>query len=329
MKPQIITGGTGLLGQELIRQLQNDGSYRILCLSRNAPNTHNKANKVDYILGDILNYPKLLEAIEGVDIVIHTAAMVSFNRKDTAKLYEINVTGTENVVNACLEKKTKKLIHISSVAAIGKPEIKLPAGEILTVDENTKWVNSPNHSEYGKSKHLAELEVYRGQAEGLNTIIINPSVILGEADWTKSSTRLFKYIYDKNLFYTEGYINYVDVRDVSKMILKLTKSDLSGERFIANSGSTSFKEFFTTIASSFKVKPPSIKIGKIGSEILWRIESLRSFITGSDPLITKDTSVTAQRRIYFDNSKSKAMLEIEFTELETTVKRVSNYLMPS
>lgn len=319
----LITGGTGLLGQELTKQLLLQ-KHEVTQMARNQNNVHPNAQ---FLAGDILDFPLLMEHFASFDLVIHTAAMVSFAPKDRKQLYDINVTGTENVVNACLELGVKKLIYVSSVAALGKPaQSKAEKNMPITINEQAMWVDSAYNSDYGKSKYLGEKEVWRGHAEGLDVAIVNPSVILGEGNINESSTRLFGYIKKKNQFYTNGYINVVDVRDVVQSILTIIEKQTSGERYIVNGYHLSYQDFFQQIANAFKVKPPSILLNQTAIEILWRLEYLRSILTKSDPLITKETSMTARSNIYFENKKIKRELGLSFGDLGATIQRVANFL---
>jgi nucleoside-diphosphate-sugar epimerase len=320
----LLTGTTGLLGSEIIRQLKTYPDIELFSLVRS-----NEQEKLFYnsILADILDYPSLLVAMTNIDVVIHAAAKVSFSPKEKNELFETNVEGTANIVNACLEKGVRRLIYISSVAAIGRPETVIDAGERIFINERNTWQDSPANSEYGKSKYHAEQEVWRGQAEGLQTVILNPSVIIGESQWSQSSTRLFKYVYERQRFYTDGLINYVDVRDVAGSVIKLIKSKQENTRYILSAGCISYKAFFSLIAKHLNTEPPKYKLGGLAIKILWRLEALRAFLFRSNPLITKETSLTARAKIEFDNSKAKNELGIEFTPLDTSVKRVCEYLL--
>lgn len=329
MKKIVVTGGTGLLGSALIRGLAANPEYQIVSIARNVENTPNDITQfknVQSVAGDILDLPFLEQTLQGADVVIHTAAMVSFHKSDLKQLFEINVTGTENIVNTCLDLHTPRLIHVSSVASIGKPDKVIDSKTRVDVSEDYKYQDSPLISAYGKSKYLAELEVWRGQAEGLETVVINPSVILGEGDWSSSSTQLFKYVYDQNKFLTGGFLNYVDVKDVVAILLQLVTSKISNSRYIVNAGHVSYKKFFDLIAENFGVKAPSISLSKWPIEILWRLEALRSFLFGSKPLITKETALAARSNVYFDNQKIIKELGINFTPLSETIGRITSFL---
>jgi nucleoside-diphosphate-sugar epimerase len=193
------------------------------------------------------------------------------------------------------------------------------------IGENNKWVDNPANSVYAKSKYQAELEVFRGQEEGLNTVILNPSVILAPADWHRSSAKLFRYSWNERPFYIDAYLNYVDVRDVASIACRFVDANHSAERFIINAGHISFKSFFEKIADNFKVSSPKIRLSKKMLMLAARVERVRSLITGSEPLITRETAQIAETRFLYDNKKIKKILNFEFQSIDNTLEWCCNY----
>jgi dihydroflavonol-4-reductase len=324
----LITGATGLVGSNATKAFLAAG-HNVTALCRPSANTSVLKNYGSSSLkiceGDILDVLSLENALNGIDVVLHTAAMVSFSPKERDAMYKINVEGTANVVNACLDANIKKLCFVSSVAALGRPSQE--RSTVTThIDESKKWEESSLNSHYAKSKYQAECEVWRGEAEGLSVAVVNPSVILGEGDWNRSSSQLFKYVYDQNKFYTEGFLNYVDIKDVVHVLLQLVEGKIMGERFILSAGSISFKSFFDKIADAFQKPKPTILVGKMLSAIIWRVEALRSFLTGSTPLITKETAKTARTHIHFDGSKITRTLPLfQYQTIDASIERVCHY----
>ena len=245
-----VTGATGLLGSFVVKKLLHE-KCEVVGIKRKESNTNllqGYENKINWREADILDALSLEAALKDVDCVIHTAALVSFNPRQTKKVFAVNVEGTRNVVNACLELNIPRLIHISSVAALGREK------GIINLNEQAKWAESPLNSIYAESKYFAELEVFRGQEEGLSTAIINPSIILAPADWTKSSAQVFNYVWREKPFYTTGSFNYVDVRDVADMVFSLSSAPINGERIIANGGTSTYQIIFEEIAKRFHKK---------------------------------------------------------------------------
>lgn len=321
----LVTGATGLTGKAIVNELIKN-NHQVVALYRAGSDRSGagfNSAPVEWREADLLDIVALKEALTDVEYVIHTAATVSFIPKHQQQMFDVNVKGTANLVNSCLEAGIRKLCHISSVAALGPANSKKQArGVRIEIDENNHWEDSSENSNYAKTKYLSELEVWRGIAEGLNAVIVNPSVIIGEGDWTRSSTQLFRYVYNQNLFYTEGYINYVDVRDVAEICCQLLFSDIQAERFILNSGRISYKEFFAQIAEAMNRKKPTVKVGKNLAAIIWRIEAVRTWIMGSQPLITRETARSAYRNVFFKNEKIQQNLNHSFIPLETSIRRI-------
>jgi dihydroflavonol-4-reductase len=316
----MVTGGTGLVGSHLIKRLVADNK-KVRALYRNSIPTYEGANKIEWIKGDILDVIALSEALDGVEQVYHSAAIVSFNPKNKYEMFKINVEGTTNVVNACIESGVRKLCFVSSVAALGRIR------EGQQINETMNWSEETSNSEYGKSKYHAELEVWRGIGEGLEAVIVNPSIILGAGDWTKGSSAIFKSAYNEFPYYTDGLTGFVDVHDVVTAMVQLMESDVTKQRFILSSENKTYKDVFTSIANCFGKKPPHKKASRFLSGMVWRLEKLKSLFASGDPLLTKETAATAQAKAYFNNSKiSKFLPNFQYTPVNKTIERVCGEL---
>ncbi|GAA4398812.1 NAD-dependent epimerase/dehydratase family protein [Nibrella viscosa] len=331
-KPVLITGATGFIGSHIARRYLAAGQA-VEALYRPGSGhglLTDVADRITWHEGDITDVPSLQAAI-GPDMdVIHAAAIVSFVPKDRPGMEKINVEGTANVVNVCLQAGIHKLGYISSVAALGRPNTKgIIPGQSIVINEKQKWEDSPNNSFYAQTKYRAELEVWRGVAEGLNTVMVNPSVVLGEGDWTRSSVQLFKYVYDEKPFYTDGTVNFVDVKDVAEAVYKLMQTEIVNERFILNADTLPYKELLERMARAMGKRPPGVRVSPAVANILWRIEAVRSWLTGKAPLITKETARSASQSYRFDNRKLMQMLDFHYRPLDETLRRVATALKGS
>lgn len=316
----LVTGGTGLVGSHLITALVNQGK-RVKAIYRSFIPQFEGSDKAEWVQSDILDILSLEDVMHGVDYVYHCAAVVSFSPTKRDTLYKTNIEGTTNVVNACLDANVKKLLFVSSVAALGRIR------KDTVVNETMNWSKETSNSEYGKTKYLAEMEVWRAAAEGLPSVVVNPTIILGESDWTKGSTGIFKSIYNEFPWYTDGVSGFVDVHDVVRAMILLMQSKTIGERFILNGDNVAYKQLFDTIAQCFGKKAPHKKVTPFLAELVWRYEGLKGKFSGNDPLLTKETAATAQAKVYFDNSKLlKAFPEFKYTPIEETVQRICRYL---
>lgn len=319
----LVTGGTGLLGSQLVFDLITSGKEVKTLIRKNSSTSllekkfKNHAalfSQLNFIEGDVLDIFSLDAALENVTHVYHCAATVSFIPSEKDLMQKVNVEGTANLMNACLEKKIEKFCHVSSVAALGRAE------ENSFINEDAVWENSGNNSNYAISKYGAEREVWRGVAEGLNAVIINPTIIIGEGNYMTDSSAIISRVYNGLSFYTEGINGFVDVRDVSACMIKLMESEIKNERFVICSENKSYKEFLKAVAKSVDKKPPGIKASAWLSAVAWRTETVKTFFTNQKPLITKETAHTAQKKYFYSNEKIKKTIEINFIPVDESLK---------
>ncbi len=315
----LVTGGTGFLGSYIIKQLVEKGyAVRAIRRSNKLPFWISSAifDKVEWVDGDVLDVVALQDAMEGVDTIIHSAAVVSFANKDRKNMYQVNVEGTANVVDMAIEKNVRRLVHISSVAALGRTA---NGGH---VNEEKKWEESKVNTHYAKSKFKAELQVWRGMSEGLEAVIVNPSTILGYGDWHSSSCAIFKNVHDGFNWYTSGINGFVDVEDVARAAIILMENNINEERFIASGDSWTFKKLQDTIADGFGKKRPIKLATPFLMAVAWRMEKLKSLFTGKKPLLTKESARVALSQTWFENDKIvKTLPGFSFTPLEETIKK--------
>jgi nucleoside-diphosphate-sugar epimerase len=258
--------------------------------------------------------------MQGVQYVYHCANSISFDSRDADQMYHNNVEGTAAVVNSCLEHGVQKLLYVSSVAAIARAE-----GAAL-ITEKTPWMLDANTSQYGISKYKAELEVWRGAAEGLPIVIVNPSVIIGEGDWNKGSSAILKNVFNEFPFYTRGTNGFVDARDVANCMVQLMHSTITNQRFIVNQNNYSYQNIFTQMANAFGKKPPRYFAKPWMSNIVWRLYAIRKFFTGKPALITQETAHTADSVFEYDNTKLlQALPQFSYTAMQDTLARVARY----
>ncbi len=309
----LVTGGAGLLGKELIAQLLHEGR-QVRAIYNRTQLTDLTNSNLQQFQCDVLDVIGLAEAMQGVEQVYHCAAVISFNPRRKQHMFKINIEGTANVVNAALDAGVKKMVHVSSVAALGRIR------EDVVINESMNWSEETSNSSYGQSKYLAEMHVWRGIGEGLDAVMVNPVIILGAGDWNNGSSGIFKSAYNEFPWYTEGTTGFVDVRDVAKAMILLMNSSISAERFIISAQNRQYADVFNLIAKAFGKKPPHKKVNPFLANMVWRWEAIKSFFTGKDPLLTKETSRTAMAKVNFDNSKLKKHFPaFEYRTIEESV----------
>lgn len=315
----LVTGASGLVGLHLIKKLSEENvPIRALYHSSIPKFIEGTIEKnIEWFQCDVLDIISLEKAFEYITHVYHCAAMVSYDARLHEKMKEVNIEGTANIVNFSVEKNIQKLIHVSSIASIGKEE------DERLISEKTEWIKNSSTSAYSESKFLGEMEIFRGIGEGLNSAIVNPAIILGEGNWDRSSSNLFKIVHEEFPYYTNGATAWVDVKDVVKAMILLMNSEVSNQRFILSAGNFSFKEIFTMMAHSMNKKPPYKFASTWMTEVVWRLAYLKSKLTGKVATITKETAHSAQQISRYDNSKFLNQFPVfEYQKIETTIERI-------
>ena len=319
----LITGATGFLGAELTKLLVTTTGQRIRCTKR-ASSAIPKLllpyqESIDWVNADMMDIFALADALEGITQVYHCAAWVSLKQADKKPMINTNVTGTANLVNLCNERDIR-MVHVSSIAAIGAAK----PGELIT--ENHHLEQSTENDGYAISKLESEMEVWRGIAEGLDAVIVNPSLIIGASAGTEGSGALFNTVRKGLKFYTSGTIGFVDVEDVAKCMVGLMNSDITAERYIISAENRDYKGMVTEIAKGFGIKPPAIFAKPWMKELAWRGAAFVSAITGGDPAIDKTSAQAASLTREFDNSKIKKAIGFEFKPISKTIVEICSAL---
>jgi dihydroflavonol-4-reductase len=333
-----VTGGTGLVGAHLLYELTLAG-HTVKALKRQTSNlqqvlktfshysqTPNELfSRIEWVNGDILDYFAMEKVLEGVTEIYHCAAIVSFDPKERKTMINNNVEGTSNLVNAAIENGVGKLCHVSSVAALGQ----LENGELIT--EETNWAPSKRVSGYSESKFFSEAEIWRGIEEGLDAVIVNPSIILGPADWETGSAKMFKTVWNGMKFYTSGVTGFIDVKDVVRaMILLMEDTNFSrakNNRFLLNSENCRYRDVFSQIADALQQPPPKYFASNLILELVWRAAKTAGQFTGKSPLITRETAANASRIRNFDGSKITQMFGFGYLPVKAAIKETATYFL--
>jgi dihydroflavonol-4-reductase len=319
-----VTGATGLVGSHLLLQLAV-GQKPIRAIKRPSSDMglvekvfrldskEQLLGRIEWVEADLLDIFSLEDVMKGVDEVYHCGAIVTFHPSLRKQMQRVNVEGTANLVNACLYAGVKKFCHVSSVAAIGR------SGQDKVIGEQSLWKTSKRNSAYAISKYGAEKEVWRGIAEGLNAVIVNPSIIFGVGNWDSGSSEMIKLTWEGLRFYTNGVNSFVDVRDVAQSMIQLMAGNHFGERFIITSESLPYRQVFGWIAQFLGKKPPNIPVSPFMGEIAWRLAAVKGLITGRRPALTRETTRTAARRYYYSSEKIKKHLGYTFIPIKQSL----------
>lgn len=325
----LVTGGTGLVGAHLILHLMEQGE-NVRAIYRNITSIEKTKNlfsiycqshlfeKIEWIKGDILDIPSLEIAFQNIDYVYHCAALISFDPKDEDAIRKTNIEGTANIVNFCLEYNVKKMLFVSSIAALGDPN---PAE--TKISETTEWNPEKPHSDYAISKYGAEMEVWRGQQEGLKVLIVNPGIIFGPGFPEQGSGKLFSLIAKGLSFYTKGTSGYIAVTDVVETSIKLMNSTIQNERFTLIENNYSFQEILNCIADSLQKKRPQWHATPFLLNVFWRIDWFLNSFFFKKRKLSRDGARSLYSKNEYDNSKIKTALKTDFKSVIEYIKIIT------
>lgn len=325
----LVTGASGIVGSHLMVHLlqmkanvrafvRNEQSQAKACEAIALISTDEiDTSTIEWSFGEISNYDEVFAAMQGCEYVFHCAGFVSFQNSQAQQLHEVNVVGTRTVVNAALNSGITKLCHVSSVAAISKAV----DNELIT--ENCDYNPHGKRRAYQQSKYEAEMEVWRGIAEGLCAVIVNPSIIVGATvNWQQSSASAFAAIKKGMPFYTSGVTGYVGAHDVARSMIALTASEISGERFIVSAENLDYKTFFTLVAQSVHAKEPHIYMPQWLFCAFVPFIRLYSFVTCKPSQISANSARSAYSVSRYDSAKLCAAVDFQYTPMRNVIEEV-------
>jgi len=324
----LVTGGTGLLGSHLLLELVREHE-EVIAVKRpssdleevkkvfayHSSEAADLFRLIDWVDLDLESDEEVERAMIDVDRIFHCAAQVSFQPGDARRMIKFNANSTANVVRACQVNGGTRLVHVSSSSAIGKAPDGLPANEEMI------WGSSKNNSAYSVSKFRSEMEVWRGMEEGLDAVIVNPTIILGPGFWDQGSSAIVSRVAGGLKYSTPGRTGYVGVGDVVRAMTSLMESDIKDERFILSAGDYSYAEIMEMIAAALG-KPRVMKLlSPSALRSLARLDGIKGFFTGKRSL-TSVQAKSAFSQTSYSNEKIGEAIGFEFTPLEQVVKEV-------
>jgi dihydroflavonol-4-reductase len=325
----LVTGGTGLVGAHLLLHLIENGEKVRAIYRSEAKRSQTKAlfsyyekpllySHIEWIQADILDIPTLEIAFQDIQQVYHCAALISFDPNEEEIIRKTNIEGTANIVNFCLAKKIIKLCFVSSIAALGD----LAAHE-TEITETTEWNPENSHSDYAISKYGAEMEVWRGQQEGLDVIIVNPGVILGPGFANQGSSTLFTAVKKGLQFHTLGTTGFIAVLDVVTIMCRLMKSDCHNERFTLIAENMIFKDILFQIADALKVKRPTRYASPLLTTIAWRLDALLAILHIKKATFNSATANASHSKTFYSNAKIKSVLNPSFINIVDYIQKIA------
>ena len=316
MRNVLVTGGTGFIGSNLASALLHHGC-NVRILRRPGSDLRALGNlDVEHVLGDVRDKESVRSAMKGCDTVFHTAAVISYWKKERPLMFEVNINGTRNVVELCLELGIEKFVHTSSIAAVGFPENGTTADETNTFNWERYDVG------YRISKYEAEKEVLRGVERGLNAVIVNPSVVLGERDIHFHGGQLIRDIYRRNIFYyVAGGMNVVYVGDVVRGQILAAERGRSGERYILSGENLTHKAIISTIAEVVGGFKPLFQMPQACVGLVATLSEGIANSLGRRPWVTRELLAGSQLNYYFSCRKAETELGYAFSPFREAVEK--------
>ena len=322
----LVTGGTGLVGSHLIYQLTLENNVirathradsdieRVKLLFKFYSKDFNQLfKKIEWIEADLNNLSQLQDAFKDISFVYHCAAYISFDPSSYETLRRVNIRGTANIVNLCINNKIKKLCHVSSVATLGY--------NIKEIDENNYWDGNKHKSAYAISKYGAEMEVWRGVQEGVKSVIINPGIIIGPGFSKSAFGTIIKMVTNKKRFHTCGKTGYVDVRDIANIMIRLMNSKIENERYILVNKNLSYKKVIDMVSSNLGMKNKSTFVSKSKLKIALVFDLVSSKFFNKERKLSKALCKTLTRNFNYSSKKIKKDLNFEFTSILETFEK--------
>ena len=318
----LVTGGTGFIGAHLLLSL-TETNDRVRAIYRTEESQNKTRNlfelykktylfeRIEWIQADINDLELLDIAFAKITKVYHCAALVSFDPRDELKLRKINIEGTANIVNFCLYHNIEKLCYVSSIAALGDAKTE---DDLIT--ESTQWNAEKLHSDYSITKHGAEIEVWRGEQEGLNVVIVNPSIVLGPGFWDSGSGQIFSNVEKGLKYYTLGTVAFIAVTDVVAQMIALMNSDISGKRFILSAENIRYTDLINWIADILEKARPTIELKEWMTNIFWRLDGIKTAIFGGKRTLTKTISQSLHHTTLYSNDAIKEATAATFIPIK-------------
>lgn len=325
----LVTGGTGLVGSHLLYFLLKE-NINVRAIHRG--NSNIKAVKkifelytseadsyfkrIEWVEANITDIPALTEAFKDVTKVYHCAAIVSFDPSDFDFLKKVNIEGTGNIVNMCLANNIQKLCYVSSVSTLGSNIVD------QFISEETPWNPDEKNSVYAITKYGAEMEVWRGTQEGLDAVIVNPGVILGDSPNNEGSSVIVKLGAKGIPYYPSGSMGIVDVQDVVRAMILLMESEVKNEQYIVVAENITFKDLFSRLAILFGKKPPSKKLPKSVMLFISGVDLVFNRLFNTKRRVVKANVLSMFTNTLYNNEKLKKDFKFQYIPTEVTLKRV-------
>jgi dihydroflavonol-4-reductase len=324
-KKIVVTGGTGFIGSRLVHRLAAAGEdvHALVRASSDLASLKECLDRITLVYGDVTDIASLHGAFDGAEEVYHCAGITYMGDRKNPLLQRINVDGTQNVLDACRRAKVRRVVHVSSITAVGI------SGPNRKFDEESRWNFDILDLEYARTKHAAEKIVAAEVKKGMDVVIVVPAFVFGAGDINFNAGRIIKDIYQRKMpFYPMGGICVIDVEIVIDCLVTAMKKGRKGERYIVGGDNVSYKELYETIMRVTGVHQRVLPLPMWGAHVLSFVLRFSRFSKKRhkiSKLFNMSMFNVASRFLYFDSSKAQRELGMRHEPFEQSIRRTFEF----
>ena len=324
-KKIVVTGGTGFIGSRLVHRLAASGEdvHALVRASSDLASLKECLDRITLVYGDVTDIASLHGAFDGAEEVYHCAGITYMGDRKNPLLQKINVDGTQNVLDACRRAKVRRVVHVSSITAVGI------SGPNRKCNEECQWNFDMIDLEYARTKHAAEKIVAAEVKKGMDVVIVVPAFVFGAGDINFNAGRIIKDIYQRKMpCYPMGGICVVDVEIVTECLFTAMKKGRTGERYIIGGDNVSYKELYETIMRVTGVHQRVLPLPMWGAHVLSFVLKFSRFSKKRhkiSKLFNMSMFNVASRFLYFDSSKAQRELGMRHEPFEQSIRRTFEF----
>lgn len=317
----LVTGATGFVGNHVARFLASRGERLRLFMRPSSDRTPIAGLDAEVMVGDLRDAASVAKATRACSTVYHVAAEYRLWCRNPRELYQTNVEGTRNVLEAALQAGVKRFVHTSSIGTIAPSEDGSP------VTEQSPSSLEMMTGDYKRSKFLAEREAERYASRGLGVVIVNPTAPIGEGDFKPTPTgQIIKdFLEGRMPAYVNTGLNLVDVRDVARGHWLAAERGLPGERYILGSENLTLRQILALASVAGERQAPRLRLPYFAAWIAGACSTAWARVAGTPPRVPLDGVRMSRRAMFADCSKAREELGFDPAPVQPALVRAVDW----